>query len=113
MTRFPCFGSSHPNGLPEVLCEMPRCHAPATALVWMRLAPDFSRDVHLRLCVTCTIAARANAASVLALATARDQERTDWLADRHAGTAAGSRGDRKARTKAGVARVLAGERFSS
>lgn len=110
---FPCFSSAHPNGIPEVTCEMPRCHAPATSLVWMRLAKDFSRDVHLRLCVTCTISARANAASVLALATARDVERSAWINARHEGTAAGSRADRKPKTKAAVAQVLTYKRFSS
>jgi hypothetical protein len=79
----------------------------------MRLAPDFSRDVHFRLCVTCTIAARANASSVLALATARDQERTDWLADRHAGTDARSKYGRKPKKKAGVGEVSPVERLPS
>lgn len=110
---FPCFGTAHPNGLPEVQCEMPHCHAAATSLVWMRLAPDCMRDVHLRLCGTCTTAARGNAPKVLALATARDVDRSAWIADRHAGTAARSRSGRKPKTQAAVAQVLAYKRFSS
>lgn len=110
---FPCFGSAHPNGIAEAQCEIPICYAAAKFLVWVRLSENFERDVHLRLCADCTSAARKNAPKVLALATARDLDRAEHAASVHAGTATRSKGGRGAKTKAAVAVLLAGKRFSS
>lgn len=110
---FPCFGSAHPNGLREAPCEIPNCNAAAQCLVWVRLSDNFERDVHLRLCADCTASARKNAPKVLELATARDIDRAEHAASVHAGTATRSKGGRAAKTKAAVAVLLAGKRFSS
>jgi hypothetical protein len=110
---FPCFGSAHPNGIREVPCEIPNCNAAALSLVWMRLSDNFERDVHLRLCADCTAEARKNAPKVLALATARDVDRAEYAATVHTDAATRPKGGRRAKTKAAVAVLLAGKRFSS
>lgn len=113
VSGFPRFGSAHPNGLAGAMCENATCRIPAASLVWIKVSPQFERDVHLRLCPRCTVAAKKNAPNILELATTRDTERSNWVAARPEGGAAGPKGGQRAKRKTAVADVLAGERFSS